>query len=72
MLDIRKYDGNVIITFPEIELNKTHIQKLLERLKFELIVSKSQMTQEEADNLAEEVNESIWEKNKGRFFRTDK
>lgn len=71
MLDIRKYDGNVIITFPEIELNKKNIQKILERLKFELIISKSQLTQEEANNLAEEVNESIWEKNKSRFFRTE-
>ncbi|MCB9263199.1 MAG: hypothetical protein H6607_12565 [Flavobacteriales bacterium] len=43
------------------------LQRILDFLKFKEITSKSKATQQQIDDISDEINATWWEKNKGRF-----
>lgn len=44
-------------------------QRIIDYLEYLEITSKSQATQEDADQLAEELNENWWKKNRKKFIK---
>jgi predicted trehalose synthase len=44
-------------------------QRIMDYLEYLEITSKSKATQEDADNLADELNENWWAKNRNRFIK---
>lgn len=60
-------NNEIKLTFSEKILNLTEIQSLVDYLKFREINSKSKASQEQADQLSNEINQSWWDKNKHKF-----
>lgn len=60
-------NNEIKLTFSENILNLTEIQSLVDYLKFREINSKSKASQEQADHLSNEINQSWWDKNKHKF-----
>ena len=44
-------------------------QRIIDHLEYLEITSKSQATQEDADQLADELNENWWKKNRQKFIK---
>jgi predicted trehalose synthase len=44
-------------------------QRIIDYLEYLEVTSKSQATQEEADKLADELNDNWWEKNRKKFIK---
>ena len=63
---IERTDEEVVIRFP-IDTNVKSMQNVLDYLSFVGIASKSKATQEQIDELADEVQQNWWDKNKHRF-----
>jgi hypothetical protein len=57
----------ITITFSEV-LNDFGMQRLVDFVKFIEMTSKANVKQKDIDDLANEVNENWWIKNKDRFF----
>ena len=59
---------NEIVIRISANVNLEEIQKSLDFIRYKEILSKSQGTQEDADNLAKEVNKTWWSKNKNKYI----
>lgn len=55
------------ISIPTDELNEDQIQDLVTMIRVESILSKSKLTQADADEIARDINRSWWEKNRHRI-----
>jgi len=60
-------NNEIKISIPANLFEMDEIQKFLDYIRFREISSKSKATQEDADKLANEINQSWWEKNKYKF-----
>ncbi len=69
VLEARRDDKTLTISIPIEDMEIDEIDDILAYLKMELIVRKSKMTQAQADELADEVTASWWEKNKDRIYK---
>jgi len=58
----------ITITFSEV-LNDFGMQRLVDFVKYIEITSKANVKQKDIDDLANEVNENWWIKNKDRFIK---
>jgi hypothetical protein len=58
----------ITITFSEV-WNDFGMQRLVDFVKYIEITSKSNLKQKDIDDLANEVNENWWIKNKDRFIK---
>ena len=59
---------NLILTIPKYLVSEKEIQKILELLSFYDVVKSSEMTENKAWQLSEEIKEAWWETNKNRIF----
>ena len=59
---------NLILTIPKYLVSEKEIQKILELLRFYDLVKSSEMTENKAWQLSEEIKEVWWETNKNRIF----
>jgi len=66
-MNIVRENNEIKFSIPEDIFEINEIQNFIDYIRFREITSKSKATQENADNLAEEINQSWWEKNKNRF-----
>jgi len=66
MLIIERTNQEIIIRLPA-DLGVNDIQRMLDYLAYKQAIKNSQATQEEIDELANEVKKGWWEKNKSRF-----
>ena len=66
---IEQTDNNEIIIRISASEDSIGVPRLIDYIRFMEIVSKSEATQEDIDELAEDINKSWWEKNKSRFIR---
>ncbi|MBI9037605.1 MAG: hypothetical protein JEY97_05680 [Bacteroidales bacterium] len=66
-MNIVRENNEIKFSIPEDIFEINEIQNFIDYIRFREITSKSKATQENADNLAEEINQSWWEKNKHRF-----
>jgi len=64
---IETKNNEIILTFSKNAVDLTEIQNFIDYVKFREINSKSKATQEQADELADEINQAWWEKNKNKF-----
>ncbi len=56
--------SNWILTIPKMMISEKEIQKLLELIQFHEVVKDSEMTEDKAWQLSEEIKEDWWAKNK--------
>jgi len=68
MIDIKVEDKNVVISFPKELLSVDYFSNIVKALEVEKIVSKSELTEEKAFEMAEELKKSWWEENKDKFM----
>jgi len=69
MVQITFKDDDAILKFPKQFAASEYVQKFLERLRLEAILEKSQLTEEQAWELSEEIKQAWWQKNKDRFLK---
>lgn len=69
MVQITFKDDEAILRFPKQLVSSEYVQEFLERLRLETIVEKSQLTEEQAWELSEEMKQKWWKKNKGKFLK---
>lgn len=67
VMRIERENNEIKISFSEKLIDINEIQSFIDFIRFREINSKSKASQEDADNLSEEINQSWWEKNKNRF-----
>ncbi len=53
-----------VLSFPQELLAMDYVQAFLERLKLENVLEKSQMTEEQAVSLSEEIQQNWWNQHK--------
>lgn len=64
---IEQDNNDIKLTFSKKAMDLTEIQNIIDYVKFREINTVSKASQEDADNLAEEINQTWWEKNKHNF-----
>lgn len=64
---VENENSEIKITIPSNIIELSEIQRFIDYIKFKEINNQSKATQEQADKLAEELNQSWWEKNKHKF-----
>jgi len=68
-MQIQRTQDELIIRFSNaININIDYLQKFLDYLRFIEISSKSQATDEQILELANEINQSWWQTNKSKFI----
>jgi hypothetical protein len=66
-MNIVRENNEIKFSIPDDILEINEIQSFIDYIKFREITSKSKATQVDVDMLAEEINQSWWDKNKHRF-----
>ena len=66
-MEVESENNKIKLTFSKNVLDLSEIQSFIDYIKFREINSHSKATQEQADKLAEEINQSWWDKNKQKF-----
>lgn len=64
---VESVNNEVKLTFSKNALDITEIQSFIDYIKFREISALSSATQEDANKLADEINQSWWDKNKHKF-----
>ena len=64
---VESVNNEIKLTFSKNALDITEIQSFIDYIKFREISALSKATQEDANKLAEEINQSWWDKNKHKF-----
>jgi hypothetical protein len=60
--------NNEIIIRISSDINLEDIQKSLDFIRYKEVLSKSKATQSDADNLATQINNDWWSKNKSKYI----
>lgn len=69
-MQIQRTQDELIIRFSNsININIEYLQKFLDYLRFIEISSKSQATEEQILELANEINKSWWQTNKSKYIQ---
>jgi predicted trehalose synthase len=68
MLVERTNDNKIVITISS-SVDSLGLQRLIDYIKYLEATSNSKATQQDADELADEVNSSWWEQNRKRFVK---
>ena len=66
-MKVVRENNEIKISLPDDIMDLSEVQNVLDYFRFKEIVSKSKASQEDADSLSKEINQSWWEKNKHRF-----
>lgn len=67
VIETKRTSDSISISIPTDGLSNEQIQRLIDLIKAETIVAKSELTQEDADEIAREINRSWWNKNRSRI-----
>lgn len=65
-MKVEYHNNDVVLTFPKSVMDISEIQNLIDYVKYREIISKSKATQSDADTLANEINESFWDKSRAK------
>lgn len=68
-MNVTRQNNEYIISIPDNILSLNEIQEFIDFLRFRSITSKSKATSEDIDIIANEIDESWWEKNKRKFVK---
>jgi len=66
-MKIETTKDKIKLTFSKNAVDLAEIQNFVDYVKFREINSQSKATQKQADELADEINQAWWEKNKNKF-----
>ena len=66
-IETTKTSERLTISIPTGEMTSEQIERLLELVKAESIVSRSELTQDEADEIARNINTAWWKSNGPRI-----
>ena len=69
MIEIKKDKRQYTVSFPEDVADQNYIEKFLDYLRYAEVASKSELTEEDALRLSEELKSSWWEKNKAEILK---
>ena len=64
---IERENNEIKFTIPDDIVDLNEIQSFIDYLKFKELTSKSSGSQPEAEELANDINKSWWDKNKTKF-----
>lgn len=67
LIETIRMADRITISIPTAGLSNEKIQRLIDLIKADAIVAKSVLAQEEADEIARDINRSWWNKNKARI-----
>jgi len=68
MFNYQTTNTTVNLSFSKEFLSSSEVVKFIETLRIKELLSKSQMTEEQALQLDEEIKEEWWQKNQARFL----
>lgn len=69
MVQISFIEDEAILKFPKQLISSAYVQEFLERLRLEIIAEKSQLSDDEAWELSEEIKKEWWRKNKDDLLK---
>ncbi len=70
-MKIEYLEKEIKITIPNGFIGMDEIQRLIDYYKFAEIASKSQATEDDINEISDEINKSWWDKNKHRFVEDE-
>jgi hypothetical protein len=65
---VANVDGEVIIRLNRAAFDDKRIAEILNLIEFDAIKQKSRLTEEQAESLAKEINQNVWNVAKKRFL----
>lgn len=68
MLKVQVTDDNVNVVFSRNLLNDKELMDFIEKVKVKSLISQSQLTEEDAQKLDNELKSNWWKKNRERFL----
>jgi len=68
MITVEKTEADLRVTIPKDAVPPKRLNALLDWLRFEEIAQRSQLTEAEADRLADEMKAGWWAANRDRFI----
>jgi len=69
-MQIQRTQNELVISFSNIiNINIEYVQKFLDYIRFMEIASKSQATEEQILEIANDINQSWWQLNKNNFIQ---
>ncbi len=68
MITVETTDAGLRVTIPKGEVPPDRLNSLLDWLRLESVARRSQLTETQADRLAEETKSDWWTANKQRFI----
>jgi hypothetical protein len=69
MIDIIFEKEEAILKFPKQYVSADYVQQFFERLRLEVIVEKSKLTEEQAWELSENLKQEWWQRNKENLLK---
>lgn len=69
MITVERTDKDVRVTIPKDEVPADRLNSFLDWLRLEAIVRRSDLTEEAAGKLADEIKQGWWAANKERFIK---
>ncbi len=66
-MKVVRENNEIKISFPDNLMDILEVQNMLDYFRYREIASKSKAAQKDADELANEINQAWWDKNKHRF-----
>ena len=69
MVEITFEKENAVLKFPKQLVSSGYVQEFLDRLRLETIIEKSQLSEEEAWKMSEDIKQQWWQKNKDKFLK---
>lgn len=70
MITVETTDSDVRVTIPKDEVPTDRLNAFLDWLRLESVARRSQLSEQEADRLAEEMKDDWWAANKDRFLKS--
>jgi hypothetical protein len=67
MITVETTDSTVRVTIPKSEVPADRLDWFVDSLRLEAMVRRSQLTEDEASHLADEIKTGWWSANKHRF-----
>lgn len=67
IIETRKTQNHLLISIPTDEISAEEIEDFISSLKTEFILRKSEMTEDEAEEISEEIKSDWWKTNGSRI-----
>ena len=64
---VKVENEDIVLSFPKNLVSSKYVSRFIERLEMEKIAQKSELSEEDAWKLSEEIKKSWWDKNRDRF-----